>query len=1181
MRHAASIAALLLLAGSAAAGLSIESQVVGPDGKGLAGARVELRPVLRSYDQGLQELERKAAPEAAQTRSGPDGWFRFEVDSGGPWRLTVTAAGSPPLDSGPRMAFGEDTFSPARLGRVEGSSWHWLRPAVPAAPAVPETPHPWTLEVYDGGRPARDVLVRDRESLAVAGRTGADGAVLLASPTRESWALRIETRDGRIAFYDARPIPMVSKPEARVRRRFDLPPAVTYTGRVVDHATGKPIAGARVWPEEDPANFAVADAAGVYRLAWTPGTPVTLLARAEGYFLVEYSFRPEAPRKPAAGPQAGPALALWPARGLTGTVVRPDGRPLPGAEVRVFGENPDDVEEIGRSRTSTEGRFRLNVVEDGDYEVLAFAPGLAAASESVTLYPRAAGVSGIRLVVGPGRVASGRVVDERGRPVAGARVELARSQDGDLRPGGPLVDDGLYQDETGEDGRFEIRGLPEGWFDLLASRPQFLPSWLYGLEISGARADLGTVTLREGATLTGWIVGLNREPLAGAKVRLGSGEETVSGADGRFEIAQVDPGKELEIEACRPDRLSVSYESAKLPDEPVEIVLPPAVRLTGRVVDPDGKPAAEASVATSSDSNPNPFLGPSSPCPAVGRGEATTDAEGRFVLESLLGGTIQVWATQPGYLGSDFETVEVPDGGEAEVPTLQLARGATVTGRVLREDGSPAPAAQVLAAGEGDYSFSFSRWADGDGRYRIEGVPPGRQTITARHDTLGAGSREVELTVGGENQVDITLGPEESRLARGRVVDPDGEPVAGALVKNGQNTAYTGPDGAFSIPVDENGYELVARKDGYAPAYLTHWAAGGAREGLELRLGPEASVSGRLLGFDPADLAETRVSAYAASSTLQIVGLVSSDGTYQIRGLWAGEWLVSANLGNRSADARVEIAPEDPDVLQDLSLPGRVEVRGRVVDASGAPAAGVDVRLAVVGGEERTDYESQYQAISGEDGVFSMEAEDGTYELIAWQEDSGLTSGGRFTVAGEPVDGLEIRLAPRTELTGLLLGVPEEELSSVEVRIELGSFGSAAEIETGEEGAPPRYRFDDLGPGAWTLRARVGAEEVVRRVTLRPGDGTVELDLPFSFGDLTLSGRVVGYRIPDGGVVWLRKDSGQGAWIEPIREGTFAYTNLRPGHYVLSLFDDRNMPLLDREVDLTADQELEIDLGGL
>lgn len=966
---------------------------------------------------------------------------------------------------------------------------------------------------------------------------------------------------------------------------LDHPPALSYTGRVVDWATGRPVAGARVWPGDDPEAFATTDAQGVYRLPWTPAVPVQIWARAEGHLPFIKPFRPPTPW--IVSPKA-PTLAVWPARMLAGTVLRPDGRAVRGAEVRVFGRNPNEVEEIAKTLSSEQGRFQLAVIHDGDYEVIAVSPGLAPASESLTLGEGQAGISGIRLILRQGRTAFGRVMDEHGRALAEARVALTRNNADRLQPNGSSADDGLYQATTDDEGRFEIPGLPGGWFDLEASRPGFLPERILALEVESGTGgvggiggvDLGTVTLRRPATVTGWVLGPNGEPLAGVLVRLKSGGEAGvevdSGPDGRFELTAPDPGRPFEIEVCRPDRLTMTYPYDSLPREPVEITLPPAGRLTGRVVDPEGQPAAGASVIATLDPEFDFQPAPPSPCPPMGDVKATTDAEGRFAVGPVPLFKLYVWAAMPTYVGSNVEIVALDEGRlEAEVPLLTLERVSAVSGRVLKEDGSPAPHALVSIIGRGGHWFEESVWAGADGRYRIDGLPAGEQTISARHEALGWGRRDIEVAP-GENQADITLESSEPRLARGQVVDPDGMPVVGARVEQGVEAVYSDARGAFAIPIEEDGYELVARKAGYAPAYLSHWAAGGAREGLELRLGREASVSGRLLGLGSADVTEARVSAiFLRFSEMQIPGRISSDGTYHVHGLSPGEWFITADLGERSASATVPISPDEPEVELDLSFPNQAQVRGRVVDAGGEPVEGADVRL--VGPEK------EHQAETETDGTFSLEVEEGTYEILAASESHALTRGGTVTVSGEPVEGLEIRLGRGAELTGRLLGLPVEDPGDIKVRIELESFQSEGSLEIDEEsGEPPVYRFDDLGPGDWTVRARVDAEEIVRRVTVRPGDRTIEMDLPFSFGDLTLTGRVTGYRVPDGGGVWLRKaGTGQSPWIGVVREGSFTFPRLRPGRYVLDLFDDRHKPVLQKEIDLASSQEVEIDLGDL
>jgi hypothetical protein len=379
--------------------------------------------------------------------------------------------------------------------------------------------------------------------------------------------------------------------------------------------------------------------------------------------------------------------------------------------------------------------------------------------------------------------------------------------------------------------------------------------------------------------------------------------------------------------------------------------------------------------------------------------------------------------------------------------------------------------------------------------------------------------------------------------------------------------------------VDEDGYELIAKKAGYSPAYLSQWAAHGSRSGLELRLGDEASVSGRLLGFDPLKIDETAVLATSLLHTdLRIPGRFSSDGTYRIQGLAPGEWFLSADLGDRFANATVTIAPDEPEVVQDLSFL-RTEVRGRVIDVAGKPAD--EIGIGLMGPDEK------YWTKTGPDGAFFLEVPDGTYEILAFQEDTGATRGGVVTVAGEPVEGLEIGLERTAALTVRLLGISEEDRGNVQVQIqiEVGSFRAyATASETARHpGEPPVFLFDDLepGPGDWTLRARVNGEEIVRQVTIRPGDQKVEVDLPFSLGDLTLSGRITGYRIPNGGTVWLKKVGDQSSWGQEVDEGTFAYPRLRSGRYLLTFVDDRHATAVEREVDLTSSQVIEIDLGDL
>lgn len=464
-------------------------------------------------------------------------------------------------------------------------------------------------------------------------------------------------------------------------------------------------------------------------------------------------------------------------RGLSGTVVDESGSPVAEAEVRVFPSGFSD--ETARVRTSRQGTFRIaNLPAPASFELLALRPGLAPALLGVTVPALAESVevTEVRLVLRRGHTAGGRVVDEKGRPVAGARVELIRHPAAALRPGWPAVDNGLYRSVTDREGRFQVAGLPERWFNLSVVRPGFLRlSWRaadLGRDADG-RVDLGTVVLRHG-----------KEPA--------------------------------------PPPKPVSTEPKPRP------ALPPdsAGDLAGRVLTPDGSPAAGAAVV---------------------------------------------------YMGLD---------GRRRIVT------------------------------------------DGDGQFRFQGLQTGIGTLLARHETHGLRTLSVDVQP-GKNHLDVNLNPLKFYPIRGRALDSEGRPVAGAWIANelSGESAFTSADGSFLLKTNRTGFALLARKPGHAIASLEDWNAEGA-EGLELRLGPEASLSGRLLGLEGIDrarwpqveiVAEHAGGPPPGQELAQVFdGGAGPDGIYRIPALAPGEWEVSARIDDRVATGRVVIAPGQTEPVLDL-----------------------------------------------------------------------------------------------------------------------------------------------------------------------------------------------------------------------------------------------------------------------
>ncbi len=157
---------------------------------------------------------------------------------------------------------------------------------------------------------------------------------------------------------------------------------------------------------------------------------------------------------------------------------------------------------------------------------------------------------------------------------------------------------------------------------------------------------------------------------------------------------------------------------------------------------------------------------------------ATTDMQGRFVMDKVAVGRYYVLASLPGYVNplAGFEAKQLSamdeetqkelakrvqiirvDANQVVTVALQLEHASEVSGAVLYDDGSPAVGIRMQLLrrkkdGEmsevnselikGLSSFGSDTFTDDRGRYRLIGTPPGKYTVKA---TLPA----LEIAVGG------------------------------------------------------------------------------------------------------------------------------------------------------------------------------------------------------------------------------------------------------------------------------------------------------------------------------------------------------------------------------------------------------------------------------------------------
>ena len=178
-----------------------------------------------------------------------------------------------------------------------------------------------------------------------------------------------------------------------------------------------------------------------------------------------------------------------------------------------------------------------------------------------------------------------------------------------------------------------------------------------------------------------------------------------------------------------------------------------AVTISGRVVDPDGKPVADATVALA-NGHGNSLTGDM-------RFSYWTDKDGRFVSKLPASGTAQynlvahdggddksgnlMWRKWANGTGPKMRTTpgQIIDGVE-----LKLTRPATIRGRVVDAAGKPVARVEVTATpadNSENRSYVPTTKTDKNGRYELRFVSPGKQVIEL--DAWGA-KRTVTVAAG-------------------------------------------------------------------------------------------------------------------------------------------------------------------------------------------------------------------------------------------------------------------------------------------------------------------------------------------------------------------------------------------------------------------------------------------------
>jgi hypothetical protein len=448
----------------------------------------------------------------------------------------------------------------------------------------------------------------------------------------------------------------------------------------------------------------------------------------------------------------------------------------------------------------------------------------------------------------------------------------------------------------------------------------------------------------------------------------------VTGNDGRFVVDGLVPGR-FRLRVTGAGLLPAELRYVPAPSDEARIVVARQVAIEGTVTD-GGKPVVIASVGLRGDA-----IG--------GTIEIRTGPGGTFRFDNLPEGRYQLFAWQ-GALAARTVRVARLGAGPFGPVELRLEAAAIVVGRVVdREEGTGLAAAVELRPSGDDQAPRHARSGD-DGVFRIEGVPDGRWIADAFvPGYLSPGG--VELTAGqGIAELALTRGG----AIEGRVLDGDGRPIAGAIVRALGAGPRPKSSSEVSADVDRDKLRRFSGRTA-APAPTTGAALDAdpqliARGELGVLVGPippipppGAHVARTAISVDPSlagDPPPLPVDPARAS-----IWTTGADGTYRIRGLPRTKATVLASaLGHAEARSK-QVAIEPGQVVTGIDIvvtPG-TRIIGKVSDQHGAPVIGAQVTATSVGASSSDPIGAPFNAFTDDAGEYKLGPLTGHVELHA------------------------------------------------------------------------------------------------------------------------------------------------------------------------------------------------------
>ncbi|HEX5138273.1 MAG TPA: sigma-70 family RNA polymerase sigma factor [Planctomycetota bacterium] len=851
-------------------------------GRPLPGARVVVMPTVYRGNY----WERYPLPPAplAETTAAGDGSFAIDAPPGSEWVL---------------------------LAHAPGHAWKGIRLLLDVRRDFLE------VRLQRGGGPLAGVVVDEAGAPVALARVRAvaDGAEVPGAFARTG-------TDGRFGFDDAfNDLSWVHVDHDALavmeggtscpldRMRLVLGRGETVSGEVLA-ADGSAVAGARIWLSGWPPSWkrmGTSDAGGRFvldRLPLGEGERFAVGVDGGARGNIEMKAIPFAP-----GMQV--PVRLPAAIAVRGRVVEFRGAGVVGpvAGMRIEGMRPGGMLIEGWTSgvmTDEEGRFELHGVVEGRADQLEIMDPRFVQdwrAKVPDLAPDEVGIA-VRRV---GSV-SGSIVDEEGRPVAGAVVRVVSAQEQRWFGMDAEAPDRPASDEHGV---FRIAAGPASDVCVRALKPGFLPGRTESFAIADAQELTGLVIrLERGAVLRGRVSDPAGRPVAGASIGA-LGQDAFTDEEGSFALGGLKEGPTSVYVSCFGYQTRIVQ--AAVGEDSLSVVLEPSLTFRGRLRTADGGPLPFAHLGRGF-----PAATRQSPTARQGDGWTRSLEDGSFAFRDVAAGKFSLGLRERGWeLVEPEKLYDSTAGGVVDV-LVRRKSGKRISGFVLDADGQPFPfgeAPAVTAMPEG--TDDPARWRQSecrqDGRFAIENLEDVEHVLVVRSARAVFEERRVKAGAS-----DLRILPSRPRTLAGRVLDADGNPVGGcevralppgkkplAVHRRGSrrevqwpqyaDVSWAGADGCFRF--DRLPAERVAVWAFHEDHGLLVETVETDREDLELRLPRGLALAGVLLDAERRPLADHQVIVAGADRMVR-QAKTDANGAFELRGLPEGACEVSVTDRN-------------------------------------------------------------------------------------------------------------------------------------------------------------------------------------------------------------------------------------------------------------------------------------------